>query len=162
MTMGDRVAVLKDGVLQQVGAPLEVYERPSNLFVAGFIGSPAMSLLPGTCRDGQVRVGDYEIPLDRSAQARAGASVTVGVRPEAWRLASDGEPGGLRVEATVVEDIGADAYIYGSTVVDGRTEQIVVRSHGRPRPTKGESFRVVTEPKQLHLFDTESGERLSN
>jgi multiple sugar transport system ATP-binding protein len=162
MTMGDRVAVLKDGVLQQVGTPLEVYQRPSNLFVAGFIGSPAMNLLPATCRGGQVSIGDYEIPLDRSGQGCAEGSVTVGIRPEAWRLASDGEPGGLRVQATVVEDIGADAYIYGTADVDGRTQQIVVRSHGRPRPTKGECFRVVAEPRRMHFFDSVSGERLAD
>jgi multiple sugar transport system ATP-binding protein len=161
MTMGDRVAVMKDGVLQQVGSPLDVYERPSNLFVAGFIGSPAMNLLPATVGDGRVRIGDHEIPVDRSIAARAAQAVTVGVRPEAWRVLADGEPGGLGVEATIVEDVGADAYIYGTTVLDGRTEQIAVRSHGRPHPAKGERFRVSIEPKRMHLFDTESGERLA-
>jgi multiple sugar transport system ATP-binding protein len=152
---------MKDGVLQQVGSPLDVYERPSNLFVAGFIGSPAMNLLPATVGDGRVRIGDHEIPVDRSIAARAAQAVTVGVRPEAWRVLADGEPGGLGVEATIVEDVGADAYIYGTTVLDGRTEQIAVRSHGRPHPAKGERFRVSIEPKRMHLFDTESGERLA-
>ena len=161
MTMGDRVAVLKDGVLQQVGSPLEVYERPANLFVAGFIGSPAMNLLPAVTRNGQAWIGDYHVPLDRAGLARDTSAVTVGVRPEAWRLVGDGEPEALVVEATVVEDIGADAYVYGTTVVDGRLEQIAVRSHGAARPAKGEHFRVAIEPTRMHLFDTASGERLS-
>jgi hypothetical protein len=144
--MGDRVAVLKDGVVQQVGSPVEVYERLANLFVAGFIGSPAMNLLPATVRDSRVRIGDHHIPLDRAALARDTTSVTVGVRPESWRLVADGEPDALVVEATVVEDIGADACIYGTTVVDGRVQQTRGAATARPAPPRVSTSEWPSSP----------------
>src|SRR4051795_2847034 len=82
MTMGDRVAVLKDGVLQQVDTPLALYRTPANVFVAGFIGSPAMNLLDAEIRDGRATVGGHQIPVDRAALAKATGAVTIGVRPE--------------------------------------------------------------------------------
>ena len=96
MTMGDRVAVLKDGVLQQVDTPLNLYDKPANLFVAGFIGSPAMNLLRAHNVDGHAKLGDIEVPIDRDAAGKAKGDITIGVRPEAWRLVSEGE--GVPVE----------------------------------------------------------------
>src|SRR3954464_14283636 len=86
MTMGDRVAVLKDGILQQADTPLKLYDRPVNLFVAGFIGSPQMNLLRAHNVEGHARIGDIEVPIDRTAASRAKGDITVGVRPEAWRI----------------------------------------------------------------------------
>src|SRR6476646_6401390 len=87
MTMGDRVAVMKLGVLQQVDTPLKLYDKPANLFVAGFIGSPQMNLLEGVAAaDGTVKVGGYAVPVDPAAKRKMKGLVTVGVRPENWRL----------------------------------------------------------------------------
>ncbi|HWJ82293.1 MAG TPA: ATP-binding cassette domain-containing protein, partial [Nocardioides sp.] len=94
MTMGDRVAVMSGGEIQQVDTPLALYDRPANLFVAGFIGSPQMNLLEARVADGRVWLGDQEVPVDRATAGALSPAVTVGVRPEAWRLvgAGDGLP----------------------------------------------------------------------
>jgi multiple sugar transport system ATP-binding protein len=109
MTMGDRVAVLKDGLLQQVDTPLNLYDHPKNKFVAGFIGSPAMNLLTADITEGGAKVGDYVIPLQRSLLDKAGSdkTLTVGVRPEAFKVADEGLP----VKVAVVEELGADAFL---------------------------------------------------
>src|ERR1700754_1827222 len=117
MTMGHRVAVMKLGVLQQVDIPLKLYDKPVNLFVAGFIGSPQMNLLEATAVDGKAQVGEYLVPVDPTASKQLGAghaNITVGVRPEAWRVVTESE-GGLPVRVTVVEELGADAFVYGSS-----------------------------------------------
>ena len=113
MTMGDRVAVLKDGLLQQVDTPLGLYDNPVNLFVAGFIGSPAMNLFEAELVDGGATVNGHKIPLAITASDRSQGNghVTIGIRPESFRLSSDGE--GIPVKVTVVEELGADAYVYG-------------------------------------------------
>src|SRR5919202_367937 len=109
MTMGDRVAVLKDGLLMQVGTPRELYDHPNNVFVAGFIGSPAMNLLELPVTDGGVKLGDTVYPVERNVLTGANNRVTLGVRPEDLELADRG----LAVQVDVVEELGADAYIYG-------------------------------------------------
>jgi multiple sugar transport system ATP-binding protein len=160
MTMGDRVAVMKDGYLQQVDTPLRLYDKPINLFVAGFIGSPQMNLLEAHVKDGQAQVGDYLVPVDPAAAARMQGNVTVGVRPEAWRIVSENE-GGLPVRVTVVEELGADAFIYGTSGVEGTPNNIIVRLSGRDTLHKGETIYVTTDPRHVHVFDTETGARLS-
>src|SRR6476661_6384200 len=130
MTMGDRVAVMKDGYLQQVDTPLNLYDRPANLFVAGFIGSPAMNLMSATAKDGRAKIGDYLVPVDPAAEKRMRGNITVGVRPEAWRMVSEND-GGLPVRVTVVEELGADAFVYGSSDVEGTPNDITVRGSGR-------------------------------
>ena len=161
MTMGDRVAVMKLGVLQQVDTPLALYDRPANLFVAGFIGSPQMNLMEGTAVDGAAKIGDYQVPVDPTASKKMQGNVTVGVRPEAWRIVSEND-GGLPVKVTVVEELGADAYVYGTSGVEGTPHDIIVRINGRQSVQKGETIYVTTDPNQVHVFDTESGERLSD
>src|SRR5215204_4317532 len=117
MTMGHRVAVLKDGVLQQVDTPRHLYERPNNAFVAGFIGSPAMNLKTVPLTENGAKFGDYVVPLPRevmSAARQADVSqVTLGVRPESLRLVPSGDDG-LELTVELVEELGADAYMYGS------------------------------------------------
>jgi multiple sugar transport system ATP-binding protein len=161
MTMGDRVAVMKLGELQQVDTPLNLYDKPQNLFVAGFIGSPQMNLLEGVAEDGAVKVGNYSVPVDPAAEKKMHGKVTVGVRPENWRMVSDGE-GGLPVTVTVVEELGADSYVYGNCDVEGTPGNIIVRTSGRTHPHRNETLYVTTDPKHVHVFDTESGERLSD
>ena len=161
MTMGDRVAVMKLGVLQQVDTPLKLYDKPANLFVAGFIGSPQMNLLEATAKDGVVSVGKYAVPVDPAAERRADGKVTVGVRPENWRVVS-AEQGGLPIKVTVVEELGADSFVYGTCDVEGTPSNVIVRAGGRDHPRKGEMLYVTTDPEHVHVFDTETGERLSD
>jgi multiple sugar transport system ATP-binding protein len=160
MTMGDRVAVLKDGLLQQVDTPLNLYDQPANLFVASFIGSPAMNLLQATPDQGGARIGDYVVPIDRTAAARSSGEITVGVRPESWRLVPDGE-GGLPVTVSVIEELGADAYMYGTSDVEGTPRDVIVRLEARRAVEKGATVHVTTDPERVHVFDTATGARLS-
>ncbi|WP_028660469.1 ABC transporter ATP-binding protein [Nocardioides insulae] len=173
MTMGDRVAVLHDGVLQQVDAPLALYDRPANLFVAGFIGSPAMNLLEATLDgEGTATVAGYRLPLPRDVAARADGSVTLGIRPESFHVVAEAGPTstGLPVQVAVVEELGADTYLYGTledvladgtSVQDAVRHQIVARLDGRQRLVRGERVLLAADPERVHVFDTASGARLS-
>ena len=161
MTMGDRVAVMKDGYLQQVDTPLGLYDRPVNLFVAGFIGSPQMNLIEATADQGQAKIGNYHVPVDPTASKKMHGEVTVGVRPEAWRLVSESE-GGMPIKVNVVEELGADGFAYGTSNVEGTPSSLIVRVSGRDSVHKGETIYVTTDPASVHVFDTASGERLSD
>ena len=157
MTMGDRVAVLKDGLLQQVDTPRRMYDHPDNVFVAGFIGSPAMNLLQLQTVDGGVKFGDATVPVPRSALGEASADkITVGVRPEDLELSDTG----IAVEVDVVEELGADAYIYGRTNQNGEEHQIIARVDGRRPPAKGETVHLTAKQGHTHLFDVSDGHRL--
>jgi multiple sugar transport system ATP-binding protein len=161
MTMGDRVAVMNLGVLQQVDSPLGLYDKPVNLFVAGFIGSPQMNLMAAKAVEGRARIGQYAVPVDPTSERRMQGDITVGVRPEAWRLVSP-EEGGLPVSVTVVEELGADAFVYGTSDVEGTPHHIVIRVSARDSVHKGDLLHVTTDPHSVHVFDTETGERLSD
>ena len=160
MTMGDRVAVLKDGVLQQVDAPRDMYDRPANVFVAGFIGSPAMNLIGVPVdSDGRVHVGGFEFPLPRTARdGMTSAGAMVGVRPEDLRLSEPGR--GVDVVVELVEELGSDAYIHASVVDSDGAELLVARVDPKTHPRKGEKATLVPVPEQVHWFDAASGERL--
>ena len=160
MTMGDRVAVMKDGILQQVDTPLKLYDKPVNLFVAGFIGSPQMNLLEAHAMDGKAQIGGYLVPVDPTASQKMSGNITVGVRPEAWRVVTESE-GGLPVRVTVVEELGADAFVYGTSGVEGTPNNIIVRVSHRDSVAKGDTIHVTTDPHHVHVFDTDTGERLS-
>ena len=158
MTMGDRVAVLKDGVLMQCDRPRALYDRPANLFVAGFIGSPAMSILTGPKVDGGVRVGDAVVPVARELlDAVAGAEVTIGCRPEAFELVGSGE--GLAVRVDLVEELGADTYLYG-TLAGAPDGRITVRVDSRRAPAAGSAVHVGPAADAVHVFDPSSGDRV--
>jgi multiple sugar transport system ATP-binding protein len=159
MTMGDRVAVLKDGLLQQVDTPLALYDHPTNKFVAGFIGSPAMNLLEADVTDGGARVGDYVIPIQRDVLSKAAGdkTITVGVRPEAFKVADEGLP----VHVVVVEELGADAYLYGTAEHNEEHQQIVARIDARMPVEKGSTIHLAAVPEKLHLFSTSTEERLT-
>ncbi|MBL3685767.1 sn-glycerol-3-phosphate ABC transporter ATP-binding protein UgpC [Leucobacter zeae] len=161
LTMGDRIAVLKDGLLQQVGTPRDLYETPKNVFVAGFIGSPAMNLLPAELTGEGARVGTATVPVDASIRTAAtGTSVTVGIRPEDLELATAGEPG-LTVVVDLVEELGADGYLYGHTVGESERAEVVARVDGRVHPAGGDTVTLVPNASRLHVFDAATGDRLS-
>jgi multiple sugar transport system ATP-binding protein len=175
MTMGDRVAVLKDGLLQQVDSPRNMYDKPANLFVAGFIGSPAMNLVEVPITDGGVKFGNTVVSVARDAVQAASdkgdRTVTVGIRPEHFDITSGnggasglskGGPEGLAVTVNVVEELGADGYVYGSAEVNGEHKDLVLRVGGREIPEKGAVLHVIPRPGETHVFSTSTGERLSD
>ncbi|OSC40554.1 ABC transporter ATP-binding protein [Mycobacterium decipiens] len=152
MTMGDRVAVLSDGVLQQCAAPRELYRNPENVFVAGFIGSPAMNLFRLRIADSAVSLGDWRIRVPR-AVVGAAAEVIVGVRPEHFELGDVG----IEMEVDVVEELGADAYLYGRIAPDGsETEHsVIARSDGSNPPERGSRIHLYPQPGYLHFFSVD-------
>ncbi len=161
MTMGDRVAVMKDGYLMQVDSPLTLYNKPTNLFVAGFIGSPQMNLIEAVADNGQASIGSYAVPVDPAASKKMQGNITVGVRPEDWRLV-EADEGGFPIKVTVVEQLGADSYVYGTSDVEGVPSTLIVRTDAQHHVSKGATIHVTTDPARVHVFDTETGERLSD
>lgn len=158
MTMGDRVAVLNAGRLQQVDTPRALYDRPANLFVAGFMGSPAMNLIELPVAEAAFHLGEVVVDLDEAQRAGlTSSSVTVGVRPEDLQLEASG---GLAVQVDLVEELGADAYIHGHAEIAREEVAIVVRVGGRTQVAHGDTVHVVPDLARLHLFDSESGARL--
>jgi multiple sugar transport system ATP-binding protein len=153
--------VMDLGVLQQVDAPLRLYDKPVNLFVAGFIGSPQMNLIEARAVDGQARIGRYAVPVDPASERRMAGNIVVGVRPEAWRVVSP-EHGGLPIEVTVVEELGADAFVYGTSDVEGVPSTVVVRVSARDSLHKGDVIHVTTDPRNVHVFDLDTGDRISD
>jgi len=154
MTLGHRVAVMDEGQLQQVGPPRELYERPVNLFVAGFIGSPAMNLCNVEVNNGAASFGGVDVPVPNNGHGR----LVVGVRPEALEVAGEG----IAARVDVVEDIGADAYVFCSAEVNGEQTRLVARTEARNAPQQGERVSLRPRPEEAHLFDPRSGERLTN
>ena len=160
MTMGDRVAVLKDGLLQQVDTPRNLYDNPANAFVAGFIGSPAMNLLNASVSGGKAMLGDLSVDVPASA----GSSVIVGIRPESFTPASQG----FHVLVEVVEELGADAFVYGKPADDNvkfansseEAAQIIVRWDPKNPPKPGDKITVGVNQSAVHLFNASTGERL--
>jgi len=153
MTLADRLIVMNAGNVDQIGPPLDLYERPATVFVAGFIGSPAMNLFPGELAPGGIAVGDLTLSL-LGPPGEPGSPVTVGVRPEHLEPAADG-PIVLRPE--LLERLGAD------TIVHGRLPQgtrLVARTAGVANLPLGEPIRLAVRPEQIHLFDQSTGGRL--
>jgi multiple sugar transport system ATP-binding protein len=161
LTMGDRIAVLKDGVLQQVGSPRELYADPVNVFVAGFIGSPAMNLVTTSVSEAGVAFGSAIVPVERGAFASlSGSEVVLGVRPEDVVLAPSGQ--GLVTMVDIVEELGADGYLYGHTEIAGKRTDIVARVDGRNHAAPGDSVTISPKGGHVHFFDPTSGLRLGS
>ncbi len=159
MTMGDRVAVLRNGKLQQFASPNELYDKPANAFVAGFIGSPAMNLVKLPVTSDGVKVGDSTLELDRDRLTKlsdAGLSeVMFGIRPEALEL-SDSD--GVEVVVDLVEDLGSEAYVYTHA---GSGVELVARCNPRTAPKLADTVRLRRHPEgAVHLFHPETGERI--
>jgi multiple sugar transport system ATP-binding protein len=160
MTMGDRVAVLRNGQLQQFAAPNDLYDKPANAFVAGFIGSPAMNLITVPITADGVRVGDtstLELERDQLTLLHDAhlEEVTIGIRPEQLDIA---DSGGIEVVVDLVEDLGSEAYVYTHA---GSDVQLVARSHPRTAPHLADTVRLRKHPDGVvHLFNPQTGERI--
>jgi multiple sugar transport system ATP-binding protein len=167
MTMGDRVAVLKDGILMQCDTPLNLYDKPNNLFVAGFIGSPAMNLIEGEVAPDGIHIGDYIVPVPRDTLAKAESDekrLMLGIRPENFTLAEGNE--GIGIDVAVVEELGADAFLYGTVTGLSDEErltanQVTARIHGRTPPRRGETIRLRIDSEHVHVFSEKTGLRIS-
>jgi multiple sugar transport system ATP-binding protein len=162
MTMSDRIVILNGGRVEQAGAPLDVYDRPANLFVATFIGSPAMNLFDGIlAREGEhafCLIEGRRIPLDPVLRAPADARIVVGVRPEHLQVEHSGSGSGdFVVDVGIVEPTGAESHIYGKF---GNSDMIVALS-GRSFLKTGERIKLRAAPELLHIFDKDTGKRMN-
>jgi multiple sugar transport system ATP-binding protein len=170
LTMGDRIAVLKDGLLQQVGSPLVLYDKPANAFVATFIGSPAMNLGAFPVSGDAALIGEAKVPLSRQVLAAITPAdegkLTIGFRPENLELSTADAPGSIPVEIDIVEELGSDAYAYGSlrgsdpetTTLQGGA--LIARVDPRSVPRKGETVYFTIRSGGQHNFSVTTGERL--
>jgi ABC-type sugar transport system ATPase subunit len=154
LTMGDRVAVLRGGVLQQVAPPEDIYQRPANRFVASFIGSPAMNLLPVSARGQLLQVGPFLLERPPGSQALNGQRLELGIRPEHLRVSLGGS--GVPAEVQVVEVAGNESFLH--LVTGGH--RLVARVGFQLRPRVGEQVRVQIPQRQYYLFDADSGQTL--
>ncbi len=147
MTMGDRVAVLADGVLQQVASPDDLYREPANAFVASFIGSPSMNLVDVPVVDGGVDLGGLVVPVERAVLAKASSDrVLLGVRPENLRIADDG----AALTVDLVEALGADTFVYGTLQTPAGPVTLVARTQPSVRPALGSTIHV--RPESCYVF----------
>jgi ABC-type sugar transport system ATPase subunit len=154
MTLADSLAVMRNGVLQQMGPPDELYSRPANTFVAGFLGSPKMNLLEGDVDSDAVVLGGVRLRAHVSAGV-PGGRVLAGVRPEHLRLDPDGP---LRLTVDLVESLGGQKFVYGAAAPG-----VVLTAGVDPalHPREGETLRFSVAPELVHLFDAQSGGRLN-
>jgi sn-glycerol 3-phosphate transport system ATP-binding protein len=161
MTLGDRLVVMDNGYAAQIGSPLDVYERPANLFVAGFIGSPAMNFLEATvAEDGKSLALSGESRLAAPPSGLApwrGKRVTVGIRPEHLDITTEGRDG-IRLTVDHVELLGADTLIHGRFINSGTS--LTVRLPDVHPLTKSSVLALSVSPEKLHLFDPESQRRI--
>jgi multiple sugar transport system ATP-binding protein len=151
--MADKIVVMHDGIVEQMGAPLDLYDRPVNLFVAGFIGSPAMNILDGRLGSSGVTVGDLNLPVQNAPAGSDGKPVRYGIRPEHFRLTGEGIP----AEVIVVEPTGSETQV----VAKAGGQQITCVFRERINAGPGEIIRIQPDPALVHLFDHETGRRMN-
>src|SRR5437762_10565091 len=154
MTMGDRIAIMNAGILQQVGTPGDIYDHPANLFVAGFIGTPTMNFIPASVNNGSAKAAGFEVKLPKPLAA--GSKGTLGFRPEAVtdRVTDGGTTLDMKVD--VVERLGSDQYLYGTVGGD----QLTARIDPRISVTPGDRIKLGLDTRSLHFFDAESEKSL--
>ncbi len=174
MTMGDRICVLKDGLLMQVGSPRDLYDTPDNIFVAGFIGSPAMNIGTFRVNGDHAELGHALVPLSRETIAALTpedkGEVTIGFRPESLTIVSDEAAGAIPVDVSLVENLGSDTFIYGELGADkdiashissgAGDAQIIVRGDPRKVPLKGDRIWATIRHGEDHMFSPATGKRL--
>ncbi|EFV37611.1 ABC transporter ATP-binding protein [Bifidobacterium longum] len=176
LTMGDRIAVIKLGILQQVGAPTELYDRPVNVFVAGFIGSPSMNLNTHPVVNGKAKIGEDTVDLPAEAvnklTAEDNGQIVVGFRPEDAGLAPADDPNAFSLKVVNVEDLGSDGYIYGNIITDGSAAEAsqvmsdqnkltTIRVNPRALPKVGATVKIKIDPAKMHLFAPSTELRLN-
>ena len=176
LTMGDRIAVIKLGVLQQVGAPTELYYRPANVFVAGFIGSPSMNINTHPVVNGKAKIGEDTVDLPAEAVNKLTAEdnnqIVVGFRPEDASLAAPDDTNAFSLKVMNVEDLGSDGYIYGNIITDGSAAEAstmmsdqnkltTIRVNPRALPKVGDTVKIKIDPSKMHLFAPSTELRLN-
>ena len=176
LTMGDRIAVIKLGVLQQVGAPTELYDRPANVFVAGFIGSPSMNINTHPVVNGKAKIGEDTVDLPADAVNKLTAEdnnqIVVGFRPEDASLAAPDDTNAFSLKVMNVEDLGSDGYIYGNIITDGSAAEAstmmsdqnkltTIRVNPRALPKVGDTVKIKIDPSKMHLFAPSTELRLN-
>ncbi|HEX3507990.1 MAG TPA: sn-glycerol-3-phosphate ABC transporter ATP-binding protein UgpC [Candidatus Dormibacteraeota bacterium] len=149
MTMGDRIAIMNAGILQQVGSPGEIYDHPANLFVAGFIGSPTMNFVPATVENGSAKASGFSVKLPKPIAATKG---TLGFRPEAVTDRVTDEANSMQMKVDVVERLGSDQFLYGKVGSDAVTARVDPRMKVDP----GDTVKLGLDTRTLHFFDAES------
>lgn len=158
MTMADRIVVMNGGRIEQSGSPLELYDSPANKFVAGFLGSPAMTFIPGILERGdgapKMRTADNVVIPVGDTTAASGQPVEIGIRPEHYRLAPDGHGFGYNVE--VVEPTGSETHLFGT--ISGVGVRCVFRDRLSPQP--GTRLSLTVDPAKVHVFDAKTGNRI--
>jgi multiple sugar transport system ATP-binding protein len=155
MTMADKIVVMHDGIVEQIGTPLELYDRPGNRFVAGFIGSPAMNFIDGKVSgEGFVSNSGFRLPLKAAPAASDGTPVVYGLRPEHIAL----DPAGVPITVKVVEPTGSETQVFA----DAGGQQIVCVFRERISAAPGETIHISANPDLAHLFDMQDGKRLIN
>ncbi len=176
LTMGDRIAVIKLGLLQQVGKPTELYDRPANVFVAGFIGSPSMNLNTHPVVNGKAQIGGDTIDLPADVVSKLApednGQIVIGFRPEDAGLATSEDANAFSLKVVNVEDLGSDGYIYGNIVTDNSASEAsatmsdqnkltTIRVNPRSLPKVGEVVKIKIDPAKMHLFSPSSELRLN-
>ena len=147
MTMADRIVIMKDGHIQQIGTPYDVFHRPANMFVAQFIGAPSMNMMQGNLQQGVVHLeGGWQVPVASGSQ-QAGP-VTLGLRPD--------EDGQFEGQVSILEPLGSETLVYVSI----GNQELIARASGRTPPKLGATVKLSAEPENMHLFDTLSGNAL--
>jgi multiple sugar transport system ATP-binding protein len=160
MTLGQRIVVLDRGVIQQIDAPMRIYERPVNLFVAGFLGNPAMNFFRGKVRQqsGAVIEGEGAQLHVPALQAQAGQEIVAGVRPEDLHVVQGGTPGSLKATVELLESVGSEAFIHATS----GGWKLIARSAPHNLPAIGASIALQPAPDRIHFFDAQTGQRLES
>ena len=171
-----KIAGTKLGVLQQVGAPTELYDRPANVFVAGFIGSPSMNINTHPVVNGKAKIGEDTVDLPTEAvnklTAEDGGKIVVGFRPEDATLATPDDPNAFSLKVQNIEDLGSDGYIYGTIITDGSAAEAstmmsdqnkltTIRVNPRALPKIGQTVKIKIDPSKMHLFAPSTELRLN-
>ncbi|MDI1343824.1 MAG: TOBE domain-containing protein, partial [Pseudolabrys sp.] len=157
MTMADKIVVMHDGIVEQIGSPLDLYDNPANQFVAGFIGSPAMNFLKGTVRVNGSAIFEgpngVKLPVAKAPKSADGIAAVYGIRPEHFTMAADG----AEAEIVVIEPTGSETQVFAK--LGGEEVVAVFRERHQFKP--GEKIKLKPDPKLVHLFDAASGKRLN-
>jgi len=156
MTMADKIVVMNDGLVEQTGAPLELYDKPVNIFVAGFIGSPSMNLLNASINSNSINLGSAgSIPITRKTTSENNLDIILGIRPSHMDISKNGE--GLKFQIDVIEPTGADSLVYGKI----NDTECCVQTSERLNLKSGEIIHILPNEDNLHFFDNQSNERIN-